>query len=103
VQALETRQNTASQELQRLETNIRSAQANVAQQINARLNPIYSQVMNARGANLLLPVQATLAHAGALNVTNDVLAALNQQLPSVSVTPLPQQQQQQQPTRPPGR
>jgi outer membrane protein len=103
VQALEARQNAANQELQRLEANIRSSQANVAQQINARLNPIYSQVMNARGANLLVPVAATLAHSGALNVTSDVLAALNRQLPSVSVTPLPQQQQQQQPPRPQGR
>jgi Skp family chaperone for outer membrane proteins len=96
-QALQTRQNTANQELQRLEQNIQSTRANVVQQINVRLNPIISQVMTARGANLALDVGATLARAQALDVTNDVLAQLNQQLPSVTVAPLPQQQQQQQP------
>jgi hypothetical protein len=53
--------------------------------------------MTARGANVALDVQATIARAQALDVTNEVLTALNQQLPSVSVTPLPQQPQQQQP------
>jgi Skp family chaperone for outer membrane proteins len=93
-QALQTRQNTANQELQRLEQNIQSTRANVVRQINERLNPIINQVMTARGANLALDVGATLARAQALDVTNDVLAQLNQQLPTVSVTPLPQQQQQ---------
>jgi Skp family chaperone for outer membrane proteins len=96
-QALQTRQNTANQELQRLEQNIQSIRANVVRQINERLNPIVNQVMTARGANVALDVQATIARAQALDVTNEVLAALNQQLPSVSVTPLPQQPQQQQP------
>ncbi|HEY0163918.1 MAG TPA: OmpH family outer membrane protein, partial [Sphingomicrobium sp.] len=52
VQALQTRQNTASQELQRLEQNIQSTRAHVLQQIGTRLNPIISQVMTQRGANL---------------------------------------------------
>jgi Skp family chaperone for outer membrane proteins len=92
--ALQGRQTAAAQELQRLEQNIQSTRANVARQINLRLNPIITQVMNSRGANLALDTNATLSSAPALDVTNEVLAALNQQLPSVSVTPLPQQQQQ---------
>ena len=103
VQALQTRQNTANQEIARLEQNIRSTQAHVAQQIGARLNPIINQIMTQRGANIAVDVDATLAHSPSLNITNDVLTALNQQLPSVSVTPLPQQQQQQQQTQPQGR
>ena len=91
IQALRTRETAAQQELARLEQNIQSTQANVVQQINARLRPIVTQVMNARGANLVLDTDATLQHAPALEVTNDVLAALNQQLPSVVVAPLPQQ------------
>jgi outer membrane protein len=91
LQALQTRQNTANQELQGREQTIRSTQAHVLQQINARLLPIINQVMTARNANLAVDVDATLAHSTALNVTTDVLNALNQQLPSVSVTPLPQQ------------
>jgi outer membrane protein len=93
--ALQTRQNTASQEIGRLEQNIQSTRANVVQQINTRLNPIINQVMTARGANLAMDVNATMARSQALDVTAEVLAALNQQLPSVSVTPLPQGQQPQ--------
>jgi Skp family chaperone for outer membrane proteins len=90
-QALDARQNQANQEIQRLEQNLQSTRANVSRQLNERLNPIYVTVMNAHGANLLLDTDATLAHAPAIDVTNEVLAALNAALPSVSVTPLPQQ------------
>ncbi|HYE28139.1 MAG TPA: OmpH family outer membrane protein [Allosphingosinicella sp.] len=95
VQQFQTRQSTAAQEVQRLEQNIQSTQANVLRQINERLNPIFTQVMNARNANIALDTNATLARANSLDVTNEVLAALNQALPSVSVTPLPQQPAQQ--------
>ncbi len=94
VVALQGRQETANQELAKLEQNIQSTRANVVRQINARLNPVISQVMTARGANLALDTAATLARAQGIDVTAEVLAALNQQLPSVSVTPLPQQQPQ---------
>jgi outer membrane protein len=105
VTALQTRQNQANQTLQRQEQNIRSSQANVSQQLNARLDPIVRQVMSARGANIVLPKGATLAASDALDVTAEVLAALNQQLPSVVVAPLPQAAtpQQPQPPRPQGR
>ena len=97
VQQFQTRQNTAAQEIQRLEQNIQSTQANVLRQINERLNPIMTQVMTARGANIALDTNATLARSNTLDVTNEVLTALNAALPSVSVTPLPQQPAQQQP------
>jgi outer membrane protein len=105
-QRLEAQRSTAQQEIARMEQNVRSTQAHVIQQINLRLNPIINATMTQRGANLALDVGATLAHDRALNVTDAVLAALNQQLPSVQVTPLPQQpgQQQPQPQQPqPGR
>lgn len=102
VQQFQTRQTTAQQEIQRLEQNIQSTQANVLRQINARLNPVVTQVMTARGANIALDTNATLARAAALDVTNDVLTALNAALPSVSVTPMPQAAQPAQP-QPQGR
>ena len=102
-QAFQTRQTAAQQELSRLEQNIQSTQANVLRQINERLNPIVNQVMTTRGGNIALDTNATLARSAALDVTADVLAALNQQLPSVSVTPLPQQQAPAQPQQPQGR
>lgn len=100
ITAWQTKQNTANQELQTRQQTLQSTQQHVLQQINVRLRPILTQVMNARGANVLIDAGNTLDNSPSLDVTNDVLAALNQQLTSVSVTPLPQaagQQQQQQP------
>ena len=88
-QAFEAKRSAANQELSRLQTNIQSIQANVSRQINAKLGTVYSQVMTARGANLALDIGATLASASGLDVTTDVLTALNAALPSVSVTPMP--------------
>jgi outer membrane protein len=101
IQALRAQETTANQELQRGEQNLRSIQAHVLQQINTRLNPIITQVMTARGANLAVSTDATLAHAAGINVTAEVLTQLNQQLPTVSVTPLPQQPGQPAATQPP--
>jgi outer membrane protein len=98
IQRWEQSQQTANQELQRLQQNLQSTQVNVRRQIDARLGPIISQVMTQRGANLALDTGATLARGNGIDVTNDVLAQLNSQLPSVSVTPLPQQQQPAQPS-----
>jgi outer membrane protein len=97
VQQFQTRQTTAQQEVARLEQNIQSTQANVLRQINEKLNPIFGQVMTAHNANIALDVNATLARSNGLDVTNEVLAALNTALPTVSVTPLPQPPAQQQP------
>jgi Skp family chaperone for outer membrane proteins len=97
VEAFQKKEGDANQELSRSQQNLQSIQANVLRQINTRMNPVINQVMTARGANLALDVSATLAHAQTVNVTAEVLAGLNRALPSVSLTPLPQQQQQQQP------
>ncbi len=88
-QAFQTKQEQANQELSRGQQNIQSIQANVLRQINARLDPVISQVMTARGANLAVDQGATLAHSQTIEVTADVLAGLNRALPSVTLTPLP--------------
>ncbi len=98
IQRWEQSQQTGNQELQRLQQTLQSTQANVRRQIDARLGPIINQVMTQRGANVAVDTNATLARSNAVDVTNDVLAQLNSQLPSVSVTPLPQQPAQQRPT-----
>lgn len=97
VQAFQQKQEQAQQELQRSEQNLQSIRANVIRQIDERMRPVINQVMTQRGANVAVDVDATLAHAQTINVTDAVLAAINAALPSVSVTPLPQQQQQTQP------
>lgn len=95
-QAFQQRQEQAQQELTRGEQNLQSIRANVVRQIDERMRPVINQVMTQRGANIAVDVNATLAHAQAVNATDAVLAGLNAALPSVSVTPLPQQQQPQQ-------
>lgn len=94
IQALQTKQNTANQELGRQEQTVRSTQQHVVQQINQRLGPIINAQLAAKGATIIIDRDAALAVAPTVDITNDVLAQLNQQLPSVSVTPLPQQAQQ---------
>tara|TARA_R110000737_G_scaffold114501_1_gene147462 strand:- start:174 stop:773 length:600 start_codon:yes stop_codon:yes gene_type:complete len=96
LEALQAKQNAANQELAGRQRTLQSTQAHVQQQIAARLGPVLNQVMQSRGANVVIDKNNTLAASPSLDVTNDVLAQLNQQLPSVSVTPLPQQQQTQQ-------
>ena len=85
--AFQTKQNSANQELQRLQQNLQSSQANVLRQINAKLGPAIKQVMLAKGANLAIDMNNTLAVGAGMDVTADVLVALNAVLPSVSVTP----------------
>ena len=104
VTAFQTRQNTANQELARLEQTLRSTGAHVGQQIDQRLAPIIQAQLASSGATLIVDRGSVLAAAPAIDITNTVLAALNQQLPSVSVTPLPQAQQPaQQQQQPQGR
>ena len=105
IQALQTKQNQANQELGRQEQTVRSTQQHVVQQINQRLGPIINGQLAAKGATIIVDRDAALAVAPTIDITNDVLAQLNQQLPSVSVTPMPQQQQpaQQQQPQPQGR
>lgn len=86
IQAFQARQNTANQELQNRQVTIQRNQQYVAQQINTKLDPIIKSVMQSRGANIAVDVQATLATSPSIDVTNDVLAQLNQQLTSINVT-----------------
>jgi Skp family chaperone for outer membrane proteins len=103
IQALQTRQNAANEELGRGEQNLRSIQAHVLQQINAKLGPIVNGMLASRGATVVVDRGSVLAVSPTVDITNDVLAQLNQQLPSVSVTPLPAQAQQPAQQQPQGR
>ena len=98
ITAFQTRQQTAQQEITNSQRQLQSIAAHVNQQVGQRLVQIVEQSRARRGAAVVLSKNSTLANDSALDITGEVLAALNQQLPSVSVTPLPQQQQQQQRT-----
>ena len=86
VKAFETKRQQGAQELANRGQQFQRNQAYVAQQIQAKLGPIYSQVMTRRGANIMVEIGTTLASGKQLDVTGDVLAALNAALPSVSTT-----------------
>lgn len=86
VKAFQTRQQQAAQEVSRQEQQIQRNQAYIQQQIGAKLGPIYQQVMQRRGANVMIEIGSTLATGAALDVSNDVLTALNASLTSVQTT-----------------
>jgi outer membrane protein len=94
--AWETKRQQAAQEIGRQQDQIKRNQAYISQQIQTKLGPIYQQVMQKRGANLMVEVGSTLATSANLDVTNDVLASLNSVLPSVQTSaPAAAQQQPQ--------
>ncbi|QIK96048.1 OmpH family outer membrane protein [Sphingomonas sp. HDW15A] len=93
ITAFQTKQNQARTELGNRERQIESIQAHVQQQIGTRVVQIAEQVRARRQASVVMAKGSLMAVDPRADVTGDVLAALNQQLPSVSVTPLPQQQQ----------
>ena len=82
----QTRQQNAATELQRSQQQLQRNQQYIQQQVAAKLGPIYQQVMQRRGANILVDRNATLATANTVDVTNDVLAALNAALPTIATT-----------------
>jgi outer membrane protein len=96
VRAFQTKQQQGAQELARQQQQIQRNQAHISQQIQSKLGPIYQQVMQRRRANVLVEIGSTLASGAGLDVTNDVLTALNSALPTVQ-TVAPAQPAQQQP------
>lgn len=86
VKAFQAKAQTSEQELASQQAQIQRNQQYIQKQIQDRLAPIYQQVMQRRGANLLVEVGATLATSQSVDVTNDVLASLNSALPSLITT-----------------
>lgn len=94
VAAFQTKQQTGAQELERSQAQVQRNQQYIQQQVLAKLGPIYQQVMQRRGANILVDTNATLATSTSVDVTSDVLAALNAALPSLATTAPAQAQTQ---------
>jgi Skp family chaperone for outer membrane proteins len=84
--AFQTKYEQAQQQAARGRQQLEANQAYVRKQILDKLNGVYQGVMQRRGANLLVEQGATLASTTSVDVTNDVLAALNAALPTVSTT-----------------
>jgi outer membrane protein len=95
ITAYQTKEKNAQQELASTQQTLQSTLANVQQQIGAKLVGVVEQIRARRNAAIVLSKNSTIANDTAIDVTTEVLTALNTQLPSVSVTPLPQQQKPQ--------
>jgi outer membrane protein len=74
------------QEADRGQQQLRANQQFILKQIDDKLNPIFAQVMQRRNANVMVEQGATLATAASIDVTNDVLAALNTSLTTIAPT-----------------
>lgn len=85
VKAWQTKRDQGAQEIARGEQQLQKNQAYVTQQVRDKLGPIYQQVMQRRGANIMVDVGATLATATSVDVTNDVITALNSAMPTLQV------------------
>ena len=86
VQAFQTKEQQAGQELQAQQAQVQRNQQYIQKQIADKLGPIYTQVMQRRGANMMVEIGQTLASGATLDVTNDIVAALNTALPTIQTT-----------------
>jgi Skp family chaperone for outer membrane proteins len=86
IKAFQTKQQQGAQELERQQQQIQANQQYVQRQIAEKLGPIYTQVMQRRGANVMVEIGQTLASGATLDVTNDIVTALNAALPTLQTT-----------------
>jgi Skp family chaperone for outer membrane proteins len=91
INAYRTKEQQGQAELAGRENSLQSTQSHVQQQIGTKLVQIVEQSRARRQASIVVAKGNTLASDSTIDITGEVLAALNQQLPAVSVTPLPQQ------------
>jgi Skp family chaperone for outer membrane proteins len=87
VKAFGDRQQAAQREVGQAENEIQRSRQFVLKQISDAVNPILTVVMREKGANLALPVGATLQHGASLDVTAEIISRLDKALPRVSTTP----------------
>ena len=92
VKAFGERQQAAQREVGQAESDIQRSRQFVLKQISDAVNPILTVVMREKGANLAMPVGATLQHGASLDVTAEVISRLDKALPRVSTTPPAQPQ-----------
>ena len=100
VEAYQRRAEPIQRTIAEREQTLRRNAQYVDQQITQRLLPVIEQVANQRGATIAVPKNSLLFSATAADISDQVLAALNQQLPSVQVVAPPPPQQPTQPTQP---
>lgn len=106
IQQFQSRQQAAQQEVGTRQQQIERNVAFVRQQIGQRIQPAVQQVMQQRGATIVLDAGSALAASPAIDLTPAVLAIVNQNGTPLNLNaPAPQQPAQpaQQQPRPQGR
>jgi Skp family chaperone for outer membrane proteins len=86
IQAFEKKQQDAQRQLSARDQAFQRNRAHVMQQIGTKLDPALATVLAKRGATMLLDSSNVVRFATSVDVTNDLIAALNASLTSVSVT-----------------
>jgi Skp family chaperone for outer membrane proteins len=86
IKSWQAKRDQGSQEIAAGQQQIQRNQQYIEKQIVDKLNPIYSQVMQKRGANILVEAGTTLATNQSVDVTADILTSLNASLPTIIVT-----------------
>jgi Skp family chaperone for outer membrane proteins len=84
--AFEKKQEDARRQLATREQTFQRNRAYVLQQINTKLEPAVASVFARRGASVMLDATQVIRSAPGLDVTTDVIAALNASLPSIATT-----------------
>ena len=84
--AFERKQADAQRQLAAREQTFQRNRAYVLQQIGAKLNPALASVMTKRGATLMIDAANVIRSAPQIDVTADVIAALNASLTTISTT-----------------
>jgi outer membrane protein len=97
IKAFESKRQAGAAEMSLQQGQLQRDQAYIQKQIGDKLGPIYQQVMQKRGANVMLETGSTLATTTTIDVTSDVVAGLNAALPTIATTApaAPAQQQPQ--------
>lgn len=86
VRDYQQRSQTANTELNTRQRTLQATQASVLQQMNEAMNPIVSQIMRERGAQVAMPTGATLAVSTSADITGEVITRLDRALPRVNLT-----------------
>jgi Skp family chaperone for outer membrane proteins len=86
-QAIQTRQQSAEQELARITAPAQRAQAYAIEQVSAKLNDAVSAVVQRKGVTMLINPQAVMFAQQTANITPDITTELDRLVPTVSTTP----------------
>lgn len=87
ITGFQQRQRSANEEVERGRVQLAQSQQYVVQQIGQAMQPIITQLMRERGAAIVLSQNSVIMNSASLDITNDVIARLNQSTPRVSTTP----------------